>query len=38
MYRMLSEQGIPQFASLTAILRELGLKLSGEVKNPVPAF
>ena len=37
MYRMLSEQGNPQFASLTAILRELGLKLSVEVKNPVPA-
>ncbi|MDA0747598.1 MAG: putative addiction module antidote protein [bacterium] len=37
MYRMLSEQGNPQFASLTTILRELGLKLSVEVKNPVPA-
>jgi len=37
MYRMLSEQGNPQFASLTAILRELGLKLSVEVKNSVPA-
>ena len=37
MYRMLSEQGNPQFASLTAILRELGLKLSVEVKNPVLA-
>ena len=37
MYRMLSEQGNPQFTSLTAILRELGLKLSVEVKNPVPA-
>ena len=37
MYRMLSEQGNPQFASLTAILRKLGLKLSVEVKNSVPA-
>ena len=37
MYRMLSEQGNPQFTSLTAILRELGLKLSVEVKSPVPA-
>ena len=37
MYRMLSEQGNPQSASLTAILRELGLKLSVEVKNSVPA-
>ncbi len=37
MYRMLSEQGNPQFASLTAILRELGLKLSVQVERPVPA-
>ena len=37
MYRMLSEQGNPQLASLTAILRELGLKLSVDVKDPVPA-
>ena len=37
MYRMLSEQGNPQFTSLTAILRQLGLKLSVQVKDPVPA-
>ncbi|MDA0709897.1 MAG: hypothetical protein O3B73_06790 [bacterium] len=37
MYRMLSEHGNPQFASLTAILKELGLKLSVEVKNSAPA-
>jgi probable addiction module antidote protein len=37
MYRMLSDQGNPKLASLTSILRELGLKLSVEVKNPVPA-
>ena len=37
MYRMLSDQGNPQLASLTAILQELGLKLSVEVKNPVAA-
>ena len=37
MYRILSEQGNPQFSSLTAILRELGLKLSVEVQNSVPA-
>ena len=37
MYRMLSKQGNPQFASLTTILRELGLKLSVQVKDPVAA-
>ena len=37
MYKMLSEQGNPQFASLTAILRELGLKLSVQAKDPVAA-
>ena len=37
MYRMLSEQGNPQFASLSAILRQLGLKLSVQVKDPVAA-
>ena len=37
MYRMLSEQGNPQFSSLTAILRELGLKLAVQVKDPVAA-
>ena len=38
MYRMLSEQGNPQFATLAAILRELGLKLSVQVKDPVAAW
>ena len=37
MYRMLSEQGNPQFASLTTILKQLGLKLSVQVKNSVTA-
>jgi probable addiction module antidote protein len=35
MYRMLSEQGNPRFASLTALLKELGLKLSVQVKDSV---
>jgi len=37
MYRMLSEQGNPQLASLTAILRQLGLKLSVKVEDSVAA-
>lgn len=37
MYRMLSAQGNPQFASLCAILKPLGLKLSIQVKPAVPA-
>jgi len=37
MYRMLSDQGNPQLLSLTAILRELGLRLAIEVGEPVAA-
>ena len=37
MYRMLSEQGNPQLSSLTVILKQLGLKLSVEVEEPVAA-
>ena len=37
MYRMLSDQGNPQFSSLTAVLRQLGLRLSVEVSDPVAA-
>ena len=37
MYRMLSEQGNPRFTSLTAILRQLGLRLSIQPKTSVPA-
>jgi probable addiction module antidote protein len=37
MYRMLSEQGNPRLASLTAILRQLGLKLSVKVEDAVAA-
>ncbi|WP_017324435.1 addiction module antidote protein [Synechococcus sp. PCC 7336] len=33
MYRILSEQGNPQLSSLTAILEQLGLKLSVAVKD-----
>ncbi|MCY3870123.1 MAG: putative addiction module antidote protein [Gemmatimonadetes bacterium] len=36
MYRMLSEKGNPQFTSLISILRQLGLKLSVQVKESVP--
>ena len=35
MYRMLSERGNPQLTSLSAILQELGLKLSVAVREPV---
>jgi probable addiction module antidote protein len=39
MYRMLSDQGNPQFASLTAILKQLGLKLrAGEKHRRCLAF
>ena len=37
MYRMLSDQGNPQLASLSAILRQLGLRLAVEVQEPVAA-
>ena len=37
MYRMLSDQGNPQLYSLTAILHQLGLRLSVEVDDPVVA-
>ena len=37
MYRMLSKQGNPQLSSLTAILDQLGLKLSVVAKEPVKA-
>ncbi|MCG3769172.1 MAG: hypothetical protein JW384_00292 [Nitrosomonadaceae bacterium] len=37
MYRMLSEQGNPQLSSLTVILKQMGLKLSVEVEEPVAA-
>lgn len=37
MYRMLSEQGNPQLSSLTAILKQLGLKLAVEVEESVAA-
>ena len=37
MYRMLSEHGNPQLSSLTSILRQLGLRLSIEAEEPVPA-
>jgi len=37
MYRMLSDQGNPQLASLSAILRQLGLRLAIEVQEPVAA-
>lgn len=36
MYRMLSVKGNPQFTSLISILRQLGLKLSVQVKESVP--
>lgn len=36
MYRMLSEQGNPQFTSLISILGQLGLKLSVQAKETVP--
>lgn len=35
MYRMLSDQGNPQLSSLTAVLQQLGLRLSVEVGDPV---
>ena len=35
MYRILSDQGNPQLLSLTAVLRELGLRLAVEVSDPV---
>ncbi len=37
MYRMLSDQGNPQLLSLTAVLRELGLRLAVEVSDSVAA-
>jgi len=37
MYRMLSDKGNPQLASLTAILHELGLRLAVEVHDTVAA-
>lgn len=37
MYRMLSEQGNPQLSSLTAILKEIGLRLAVEVEEPAHA-
>mgnify|MGYP001600588167 CR=1 FL=1 len=37
MYRMLSDQGNPQLSSLTAVLRQLGLRLAVEVNDPVAA-
>lgn len=37
MYRMLSEQGNPQLSSLTAILKEMGLRLAVEVEEAIPA-
>lgn len=35
MYRMLSEKGNPQLSSVTAVLHQLGLRLSVEVGQPV---
>lgn len=35
MYRMLSDQGNPQLASLTAVLHQLGLRLAVEVNESV---
>ena len=35
MDRMLSDQGNPQLSSLTAVLQQLGLRLSVEVGDPV---
>lgn len=37
MYRMLSDQGNPQLSSLTAVLQQLGLRLSVQVSDPVAA-
>ena len=37
MYRMLSDQGNPQLSSLTAVLHQLGLRLSVEVGDPITA-
>lgn len=37
MYRMLSEKGNPQLSSLSAVLRQLGLRLAVEVGEPVAA-
>ena len=37
LYRMLSEQGNPQLDSLISILQQLGLRLSIDVEEPVPA-
>ena len=37
MYRMLSEKGNPQLSSLTAILHQMGLRLSIEVEDAVAA-
>jgi len=37
MYRMLSEQGNPQLSSLSAVLQQLGLRLSIEVDDAVAA-
>lgn len=37
MYRMLSDKGNPQLSSLSAVLQQLGLRLSVEVGNSVAA-
>ena len=37
MYRMLSDRGNPQLSSLTAVLHQLGLRLSVQVGDPVAA-
>jgi probable addiction module antidote protein len=37
MYRMLSQQGNPQLSSLSAILKEMGLRLAVEVEEAIPA-
>ena len=37
MYRMLSDEGNPQLSSLTAVLQQLGLRLSVAVNEPVAA-
>lgn len=37
MYRMLSDQGNPQLSSLTAVLQQLGLRLSIQVSDSVAA-
>ena len=37
MYRILSERGNPQLSSLTAVLHQLGLRLSVQVGDPVAA-